>query len=74
MGVLHNPWAVAWYTVTCTTMLFIQLNVFKKDLKYGFDVSIPWFLYAMIWVFCPILNLLALLMWTYTTVVQQQEN
>jgi hypothetical protein len=74
LELFNSPWAIAWYVVTCITTLFIQLNVFKKDLKYGLDVPAGLFMYGMLWVFCPILNLFGLLLWTYVTVVEQQED
>jgi len=73
IDLFSNMWFVAWYIVTCVTLLFIQLHVFKKDLQYGLDVSFPWFLWGMFWVFCPFLNVIGLLLWTYTKVVEQEE-
>lgn len=68
-----NYWFMAWYVVTSITLLFIQLNVFKRDIQYGLDVSTPLFLWGMFWVFCPILNVIGLLLWVFVTVSEQNE-
>ncbi len=74
LELFNNPWAIAWYVVTTITVLFIQLNVFKKDLRCGLDVPVGLFLWGMFWVFCPILNLFGLSLWIYVTVVVEGES
>jgi hypothetical protein len=66
MEVFNNYWFIAWYIVTCITMLYIQLKAFKTDVKYGLEISNILFLYGMFWVFCPVLNMIGLLLWIYT--------
>lgn len=73
IDLFSNTWFVAWYAVTCITLLYIQLNVFKIDLQYGLDVSAPLFLWGMFWVFCPFLNVAGLLLWIYVIVQQHKE-
>lgn len=69
-----NTWFSIWYALTCISMLYIQLGVFKVDIKKGYEVSFLWFLYGMFWVFCPILNVVGQFLWIIVVAEEYNES